>query len=72
MKQYHSATTILLSDAAHSACDKRPDADAFVTTRRDAALTILTADCVPVLFADRDHGVIGAAHGGWRGVNGGI
>ena len=35
-------------------------------------MAILTADCVPVLFADRDNGVIGAAHAGWRGANGGI
>ena len=72
LKQYHSAIAILLSDTAHSAHGQRPDADAFVTTRRNAALAILTADCVPVLFADRDHGVIGAAHAGWRGVNCGI
>ena len=72
LKQYHSATAILLSSEAHSARDQRPDADAFVTTRRDVALAILTADCVPVLFADRNHGVIGAAHAGWRGANGGI
>ena len=72
LKQYHSAKAILLSDAAHSAYERRPDADAFVTTRCDVALAILTADCVPVLFADRDHGVIGAAHAGWRGANGGI
>ena len=72
LKQYHSATAILLSDEVHSAHKQRPDADAFVTTRRDVALAILTADCVPVLFADRNHGVIGAAHAGWRGANGGI
>ena len=72
LKQYHSATAILLSDAAQSARDQRPDADALVTKRRDVALAILTADCVPVLFADRSHGVIGAAHAGWRGANGGI
>ena len=72
LKQYHSATAILLSDAAHSACEQRPNADAFVTKRCDIALAVLTADCVPVLFADRDHGVIGAAHAGWRGANGGI
>ena len=71
LKQCHSATAILLSSEAHSAREQ-PDADAFVTTRRDIALAILTADCVPVLFADRNHGVIGAAHAGWRGANGGI
>ena len=72
LKQHHSATAILLSDAAHSARDQRPYADALVTTRLNAALAILTADCVPVLFADRDHGVIGAVHAGWRGANSGI
>jgi len=72
LKQYHSAKAILLSSEARSARDQRPHADAFVTTRRDVALSILTADCVPVLFADRNHGVIGAAHAGWRGANCGI
>ena len=72
LKQHHSATAIFLSDAADSDPNRRPEADAFVTTRHDVALTILTADCVPVLFADRDHGVIGAAHAGWRGANSGI
>ncbi len=72
LRQYHSTKAILLSDAAQSTRDQRPEADAFVTARCDAALTILTADCVPVLFADRDHGVIGAAHAGWRGANSGI
>ena len=72
LQQYHSATAILLSDTAHSAKDQRPNADAFVTTKCDVALAILTADCVPVLFADRDHGVIGAAHAGWRGAHNGI
>ena len=72
LKQYHSATAILLSESAGSARDQRPDADAYVTTRRDVAVAILTADCAPVLFADRDNGVIGAAHAGWRGANSGI
>ena len=72
LRQYHSATAVLLPETAHSARDQRPDADAFVTTKRDVALAILTADCVPVLFADHDNGVIGAAHAGWRGAHSGI
>ena len=72
LKQCHSATAILLSGKTHSARNQRPNADAFVTTKRDIALSILTADCVPILFADRDHGIIGAAHAGWRGANDGI
>lgn len=43
-------------------------ADALVTATRGIALSILTADCQPVLFADRQAGVIGAAHAGWKGA----
>ena len=49
-----------------------PRADAMVTRERGLALGILTADCVPVLFADSKAGVIGAAHAGWRGALGGV
>ncbi len=50
----------------------RPKADAMVTDRLGIALCILTADCVPVLFADRRRGVIGAAHAGWKGALAGV
>ncbi len=49
-----------------------PRADAMVTNRRDVALGIITADCAPVLFADLEAGVAGAAHAGWRGAVGGV
>ncbi|HEY0625705.1 MAG TPA: peptidoglycan editing factor PgeF [Allosphingosinicella sp.] len=52
--------------------DARPPADAIVTDRPGLALGILTADCTPVLFADREAGVIGAAHAGWKGAVGGV
>ena len=52
--------------------DARPHADALVTDRPGLALGILTADCTPVLFADREAGVIGAAHAGWKGAIGGV
>jgi polyphenol oxidase len=44
------------------------EADAAATRRRGIALGILTADCAPVLFADAEAGVIGAAHAGWKGA----
>jgi polyphenol oxidase len=47
-------------------------ADAMVTDRPGVALAILTADCMPVLFADPVAGVIGAAHAGWRGALSGV
>ena len=50
----------------------KPKADAVVTATPGLALTILTADCQPVLFADPDAKVIGAAHAGWRGALDGV
>ena len=49
-----------------------PRADAMVTDRFGLALGIITADCAPVLFADRRAGVVGAAHAGWRGAVSGV
>ncbi len=50
----------------------RPKADAMVTATPGVAIAVLTADCQPVLFADHEGGVIGAAHAGWRGARDGI
>lgn len=52
--------------------EARPEADAMVTRRPGLALGIVTADCAPVLFEDREAGVVGAAHAGWRGAVGGV
>ena len=52
--------------------DSRPKADALVTNRPGLLLGILTADCAPVLLADREAGVIGAAHAGWKGALAGV
>lgn len=52
--------------------DARPPADGMVTNRHGLALGILTADCAPVLFADAEAGVIGAAHAGWKGAFTGV
>ena len=52
--------------------DERPHADALVTDRPGILLGIVTADCAPVLLADLDAGVIGAAHAGWRGALAGV
>lgn len=51
---------------------QRPHADALVTDRPGLLLGVVTADCAPVLLADRAAGVIGAAHAGWKGAVGGI
>jgi YfiH family protein len=52
--------------------EDNPHADATVTKVPGIALGVLAADCAPVLFADPDAGVIGAAHGGWRGTLAGV
>jgi YfiH family protein len=68
--QVHSADVASVTAALGD--DERPRADAVVTATPGLALAILTADCQPVLFADRDAGVIGAAHAGWRGALDGV
>ena len=68
--QVHSAEAVKVEQAwPHEA---RPNADAMVTDRQGILLGILTADCAPVLFADLDAGVVGAAHAGWRGALAGV
>ncbi len=52
--------------------EARPQADALVTNLPGILLAIVTADCAPVLFADRQAGVVGAAHAGWKGALGGV
>ena len=66
--QYHSAEVVNMTGPT----DLRPKADAMVTATPGLALSILTADCQPVLFADAENGVIGAAHAGWGGALGGV
>ena len=66
--QVHSADVVTVTAPLSS----RPKADAMVTARPGLALSILTADCQPVLFSDAKAGVIGAAHAGWRGALGGV
>ncbi|MFV8572631.1 peptidoglycan editing factor PgeF [Marinobacter sp. SBS5] len=49
-----------------------PDADASFTREKGVACAILTADCLPVILADRNGEVVGAAHAGWRSLCGGV
>jgi YfiH family protein len=51
---------------------ERPKADAVVTDRPGVAVAVSTADCGPVLYADADAGVVGAAHAGWKGAFTGV
>jgi len=66
--QIHSAEAVVVTEP----WEQGPQADAFVTNMPGLALGILTADCAPVLLADAEAGVIGAAHAGWKGAFGGV
>nr|WP_301287191.1 peptidoglycan editing factor PgeF [Sphingobium sp. OAS761] len=70
VRQVHSPDVVTVQDPIAEA--DRPAADAMVTDRPGLLLGILTADCVPVLLADADAGVIGAAHAGWKGAIAGV
>lgn len=66
--QVHSADVVVVQGPS----DQGETADAMVTNVPGLALGILTADCQPVLFADAEAGVIGAAHAGWKGCADGV
>lgn len=68
LKQVHSPHVVTVSEA----WAERPEGDGMVTARPGIGLGILTADCAPVLFADAEGGVVGAAHAGWKGALGGV
>ena len=67
--QVHSADVVEAGDWPDN---DRPHADALVTDRPGLLLGILTAECAPILLADREAGVIGATHAGWRGAVAGV
>lgn len=68
--QVHSSDAVIV-DAPWAPGDA-PRADGMATSAVGLALGILSADCAPVLFADTRAKVIGAAHAGWRGAQGGV
>lgn len=69
LHQVHSPDVVTV---ASSFPEERPKADALVTKTPGIILGILTADCGPVLFADNEARVVGAAHAGWKGAFTGV
>ena len=67
--QIHSADVWVVDDGYDG---ERPKADAVVTTTPGLVIGVLTADCGPILFADPEAGVVGAAHAGWAGALNGV
>jgi YfiH family protein len=70
--QVHSPDVVQVEAVWDDAAEGRPVADAVVTATPGIVLGIVTADCGPILFADAEAGVIGAAHAGWRGAVDGV
>jgi YfiH family protein len=68
--QIHSPDVIVVDEPWP--LEARPRADAVVTRRPGLAIGVSTADCGPLLLADAEAGVIGAAHAGWRGALNGV
>jgi YfiH family protein len=70
LTQVHGAHVVIATERWEAGQGAK--ADAMVTNRPGLALGIITADCAPVLFADADGSVVGAAHAGWRGAVAGV
>lgn len=68
--QVHGAETVEVREAWE--IGRGPKADAMATSIPGLALGILTADCAPVLLADSEAGIVGAAHAGWKGALAGV
>lgn len=68
--QFHSPDAVTIIGPTDE--EAPPKGDAMVSNQPDILLGIVTADCVPVLFADSLAGVVGAAHAGWKGALGGV
>ncbi|MGH8996479.1 MAG: polyphenol oxidase family protein [Acidimicrobiales bacterium] len=76
-EQVHGASVRAISAAdagrgSRSVSDTVPASDAMVTTDPGVILAVLVADCAPVVLCDPEVGVLGCAHGGWRGTLGGV
>lgn len=67
LNQVHGVTVV---DAGQASCV--PDADAAWSQTKRAVCAVMTADCLPVLFCNREGSVVAAAHAGWRGLAAGV
>ena len=66
LKQIHSGDVIILDEIASH--NNSREGDALVTRLKGIAIGIRTADCVPILIADKNRSVVAAVHAGWRGT----
>jgi len=72
LEQVHGISVAVHADAAADAGAPPPRADAAVAFVPGRVCVVMTADCLPVVFADRAGTRVGVAHAGWRGLVGGV
>jgi len=70
MNQTHSNKVVVIDDTNKHI--QRVNSDALVTSQKNITISVLTADCVPVLIYDEVNKIIGSVHAGWKGAAGGI
>lgn len=66
-EQIHSVNITILGDKESGEVEKLTDTDGVITKENDVMLTVVTGDCVPIVYCDKKAGVIGISHQGWRG-----
>jgi YfiH family protein len=70
MNQTHSNKVVVIdSNNKHI---QRFNSDALITNQKNIAISVLTADCVPILIYDEVNHIIGSIHAGWKGAVNGI
>lgn len=68
MHQVHGARVVARTPEQPPSAGGFPEADVIVSTDPSLAIAVQTADCTPILLADRSSGAVAAAHAGWRGL----
>ncbi len=72
LKQVHGASVVVVPRGESRSASEPLEGDALISDDPSVALAVRSADCVPILLADRQSGAVGAVHAGWRGTAAGI